>query len=416
MHSGITLKLFLLKRKQKANGEIPVYLRITKDRKYRMVSTGVAVPEKQWNETTQTVRKNHPRHTSMNARLDDILSKAKETLWEMPDEKKSIKEVKSALSTTSKAPDFFGYANAYCESLIQAKRVSAYKNTKVTLRFFTSYLGKGFIPFDEITANTLQGFQVYLQEPQEITVNGQNATKHGNKPNTVYNHFKNLKRIFKKALHDEITESNPFDKFKPGKRTKTEKARLSLEQIRAIEALELKPGTWIDVTRDAFMFSFYNAGIRFGDVARLQWKHIMDGRLKYNMSKTGTGKNIQLLKPALAILEKYRPSPPDKDAFIFPILDAGRDYTDEIFLKAQISSKNVIANKNLKSIARMAGIEANVSFHVSRHSFADYARTSGMDIYNISKALGHADITITQAYLKSFDETSLDAEMNKLFG
>jgi len=415
MYNGITFRLFLLKRKRKSNGEMPVYLRITKDRKYRIVSTGVSVPEKQWNESSQTVRKSHPRHSSINARLDDILATAKETVWDMPDEKKSITEVKSALSASGTALDFFGYANAFCDSLIQSKRISAYKNTKVTLRFFTSYLGKGYVPFDEITADTLHGFQNFLQEPLMITVNGEKVKKHGNKANTVYNHFKNLKRIFKQALLDDVINTNPFLKFKPIQKQRTDKARLYYKQVQGIETLDLPPGSWLDVTRDAFMFSFYNAGIRFGDIARLQWKHIIDGRLKYNMSKTGTGKNIHLLKPALTILDKYRPVTPDKEEFLFPILDAGLDYSDEVFLKAQISSKNVIVNRNLKILAGLAGIEENVSFHVARHSFADYARTSGMDIYNISKALGHADITITQAYLKSFDETSLDTEMEKLF-
>ena len=107
MYNGITFRLFLLKRKRKSNGEMPVYLRITKDRKYRIVSTGVSVPEKQWNESSQTVRKSHPRHSSINARLDDILATAKETVWDMPDEKKSITEVKSALSASGTALDFF---------------------------------------------------------------------------------------------------------------------------------------------------------------------------------------------------------------------------------------------------------------------------------------------------------------------
>jgi integrase len=63
----------------------------------------------------------------------------------------------------------------------------------------------------------------------------------------------------------------------------------------------------------------------------------------------------------------------------------------------------------------MAGIEENISFHISRHTFADYARTAGMNIYDISKALGHSNIQITQVYLKSFDETSLDSSMDALF-
>ncbi len=75
----------------------------------------------------------------------------------------------------------------------------------------------------------------------------------------------------------------------------------------------------------------------------------------------------------------------------------------------------MLANRALEKIAEQAGIEDKVTFHVSRHSFADYARTSNMSIYDISKALGHSDIKITQDYLKSFDETSLDKGMEQLF-
>jgi integrase len=404
MHSGITFRLFLLKRKQKSNGEIPVYLRITKDRKYRLISTAISVPERQWNESSQTVRKSHPRHTSINARLDDILAKAKETVWDMPDEKKSIKEVKTALTYTAKGADFFSLADQHIQDLHDRGAFWEWKHVKVAIRKLKEYTGKESLNLDELDLNLLEGFRQYL------------FTTVGNSHNTVEKELRRIRQVVKKALKQGLLDKDPFQFFVPTKRKKSDKARLALEQVRVIEALDLPPDSWLEITRDAFMFSFYNAGIRFGDIARLQWKHIIDGRLKYNMSKTGTGKNIHLLKPALAILDKYRPDAPDKEAFIFPILKAGLDYSDELFLKQQISSKNVIVNRNLKILSNMAQIEENVSFHVARHSFADYARTSGMDIYNISKALGHADITITQSYLKSFDETSLDKEMNKLFG
>ena len=63
----------------------------------------------------------------------------------------------------------------------------------------------------------------------------------------------------------------------------------------------------------------------------------------------------------------------------------------------------------------MAEIDANISFHVSRHSFANYANKKGMDLYSISKALAHSDLKTTQQYLDSFDEEKLDKSMNELF-
>jgi len=75
----------------------------------------------------------------------------------------------------------------------------------------------------------------------------------------------------------------------------------------------------------------------------------------------------------------------------------------------------VIVNRHLKTIATKAGIQASVSFHVSRHSFANYALKKGMDLYAISKALGHSDLKVTEEYIKTFDEELLDQSMNQLF-
>lgn len=402
MKSNASVKTYLLKRREKTDGRIPVYIRITKAGKYSLQSTGISIDEKQWNPDKSEVRRNHPSYDVLNIKLQDEITRIRQVVNALPPDA-TLEDIRKVLDGNSKPVDFFAYTERFLIGLKNDKRYWANKHTCVTVGFFSEYLKTSDYPFNKIDHNTLEGFQRFLKDEK------------GNNPNTVHKHFQAMRRILVKALQDEVIQSNPFDRFKPDKRNKSEKARLSLTQVRSIEALELVPGSWLEITRDAFMFSFYNAGIRFGDVARLKWKHIIDGRLKYNMAKTGTGKNINLLNPALAILDKYRLNTPDKEAFIFPILSTGLDYSDEMFEKAQISSKNVIVNRNLKTLAYMAGIDENVSFHVARHSFADYARTSGMDIYNISKALGHADITITQAYLKSFDETSLDAEMNKLF-
>lgn len=67
----------------------------------------------------------------------------------------------------------------------------------------------------------------------------------------------------------------------------------------------------------------------------------------------------------------------------------------------------------LKKIAALAGVPLRLSFHMSRHSFADYGRKRGMSIYDISKALGHKNLQVTEWYLKEFDEESVAKEMGK---
>lgn len=54
-------------------------------------------------------------------------------------------------------------------------------------------------------------------------------------------------------------------------------------------------------------------------------------------------------------------------------------------------------------------------FHCARHSFANIARQKKANVYDISKALGHSSLKITESYLSKFDTTSQDATMKQVF-
>lgn len=71
------------------------------------------------------------------------------------------------------------------------------------------------------------------------------------------------------------------------------------------------------------------------------------------------------------------------------------------------SSKNVFhrfaeptVNKNLAKLTEMAGIEKHITYHSSRHTFATHLVQDKVDIFTISKYLGHKSIEMTMRYLK----------------
>ncbi|MDM5338513.1 site-specific integrase [Fictibacillus enclensis] len=59
--------------------------------------------------------------------------------------------------------------------------------------------------------------------------------------------------------------------------------------------------------------------------------------------------------------------------------------------------------------------DQKLSVHSFRHSFAIYSLESGIDIYKISKLLGHKSITSTEVYLKMFDFQLKEAIENHPF-
>ena len=131
-------------------------------------------------------------------------------------------------------------------------------------------------------------------------------------------------------------------------------------------------------TKRAFLFACFT-GLRISDIRNLQWANISKrngGRfLSITMQKTREPLTMKLNKQAISLLPK------EGKGFIFdlPIYDS-------------------MINDQLKSWAKRAGIEKNVCFHVSRHTFATMELTLGADLYVVSKLLGHTNVGVTQIY------------------
>ncbi len=133
-----------------------------------------------------------------------------------------------------------------------------------------------------------------------------------------------------------------------------------------------------------YQFSCF-CGLRFSDAMDLEWRHIdfQNNLIRKIMIKTKTEVITPLFPMACEILlEKIRHK-------------AIKD-TDKIFY--QYAEPTV--NQTLRKHTRMAGINKHITYHSSRHTFATLLVMDGVDIYKISKYLGHKSVNMTQRYLK----------------
>ena len=63
----------------------------------------------------------------------------------------------------------------------------------------------------------------------------------------------------------------------------------------------------------------------------------------------------------------------------------------------------------MKKVAKEAGVEKNITFHMARHTFATTITLShGIPIETVSKMLGHTSIKTTQIYAKILDTKVMD--------
>jgi integrase/recombinase XerD len=61
-------------------------------------------------------------------------------------------------------------------------------------------------------------------------------------------------------------------------------------------------------------------------------------------------------------------------------------------------------NRTVKKLIKKAEIKKEIHFHCARHTFATLLVTSGVNIFTISKLMGHRDIKSTLVYAKVIDE------------
>ena len=105
--------------------------------------------------------------------------------------------------------------------------------------------------------------------------------------------------------------------------------------------------------------------------------------------KTNTDVNVPLLDIPKMILKKYKGKLPNDK--ILPVIS------------------NQKLNAYLKEIADVCGIKKNLTFHVSRHTFATMELTMGADLYTTSKLLGHTEVRTTQIYAKIINKKKDEA-------
>jgi site-specific recombinase XerD len=281
-----------------------------------------------------------------------------------------------------------------------------YKSVFTKLKNYTKSKKYSDLSFDEVDVTFLREYEAYLSSI-------------GNNKNTIAKNFRVIRATFYNAARESLirSDNNPFHIFKI-KNGRTYNKALSLEELERLITVDLPIGSKEWHVRNYFLFSFYCAGIRISDLIQLKWSNIENKgheyRLLYTMSKNGKLQNIKLSDKAKRIVMLYKNETTKPDNFLFPILKNNVDYKDGKHLLNQISSKNAMINKYLKSLASKAKISTNISFHVARHTFSDLARQKGYDIYKIKELLKHSNIKETEGYLATLDQESADAVLDNL--
>jgi integrase len=286
------------------------------------------------------------------------------------------------LTNTKLNSNFLQYFNKLTEDRLSS--IGNYGNWDSTLKHLNQYTNKRVL-FKDIDESFCEGFKDYLTNKVKKN-NGENLSS-----SSVSSYFNKFRASLKQAVKDKIILYNPSVDVKIPKVKEKEREYLSIDELKQLEKVECR----YEVLKRAFLFSCLT-GLRWSDIHKLKWKEVhftnKIGRVHYYQQKTKNLEYLDISEEALSYL--------------------GEKSNDENkpFEGLKYSSYFNVA---LTQWMLKAGITKHITFHCARHTHATLLLTNGVDIYTVSKLLGHKEIKTTQIYARIIDEKKKEA-VNKI--
>lgn len=264
--------------------------------------------------------------------------------------------------------NFFAFARSVYEGKKELTR-RTYENAFTHLEDYSDE----DLTFEIITPKFCSGFKDYLLNHVKL------------KQNSGATYYERLRIILRKAIKEGIIKQNPSEGISITTAESLPKY-LTEAQLKQLLGTDCENQ---DI-RNAFIFSC-STGMRYGDISTMEWKQIRGDNVELIQRKTGIAQSIPLNVTALGILslQKKKAVKPTDLVFAFP--------------------RRSTVDKALKRWAKRAKVDFVLSFHKARHTFGTLMLTKRIDIYTVSKILGHKSLDTTQIYARVIDEKKREA-------
>jgi integrase len=271
----------------------------------------------------------------------------------------------------------------YFEVMVEKRKESDgnYGNWHSAFKYLQRFR-KGNVKFSEIDNQWLEDLKEYFVYDAR--------TKHNQKlsKNTCVSYFNKVRATLRQAVKDGIITKNPALQVDGIKEAETKREFLTLDELQRIYKTDCE----VPILKTAFIFGCLT-GLRFSDIEKLTWSEVQHSNengyyVRFKQKKTQGQETLPISNDAFSILgERLTPN-------------------EKVFTDLIYSDYN---NHKLREWMVRSGIEKEITFHCSRHTYATLQLSLGTDIYTVSKLLGHKSLRTTEIYAKVVDQKKRDA-------
>lgn len=394
----------VLRKKANSAGKFPLMIRITKDRKTSYISTGYYIDLKDWDSNKKKVKKSYPNSTRLNNFLIKKLSEVNEKVIELQSGEGdfTLNKLRDTVRKPIGKVTFNTLSKTYLDELEANGKVSRLDSDGPRIKNFIAFSNTNNLHFQDIDEAFLKRFMTYLKVERE------------NSERSIMNNLVIIRTLFNRAIKEGVVGQKlyPFGRGKIKiKFPESKKIGLSKDEVKKIEELTHLTEKE-NHARNVWLFSFYNAGMRVGDIFKLKWSDIIDERIRYKMSKNSKNLSLTINDKVQKILDQYEKMKQNNDDVIFPefkTLDLNNK--DDIFEKKKGANKKL--NKYLVKIAQKAEIDKKITMHIARHTFGNIAGDQ-IPIQMLQKLYRHSSVTTTINYQANFMHNEEDEAINKV--
>lgn len=269
-----------------------------------------------------------------------------------------------------------------------------------SLNAIIAYCGGEDFTFNEITPEWLKGFEIHLRKRKCSW-------------NTVSTYMRILRAVYNRAVDNNEAKYIPrlFRYVYTGTRAEHQRALETGDVEKIFAGLILLSGVnpAMQRARHFFILMFLMRGMPFVDLAYLRKSDLHGDVITYRRRKTGRPLSVTLTNEAMRIVRMYM-NQDVHSPYLFSFLRSPEG-TMEAYREYQLALRSF--NRQLLILGEFLGIPNRLSSYTARHTWATTAYYCEVHPGIISQAMGHSSITVTETYLKPFQNKKID-EANKL--
>ena len=334
------------------------------------------------------------------------------------------------LTRADEGRDFVQYVKDNLKTRLTDNKIkqSRYENGMSGMKIFQEFLrsqGKGTYKDDSIYVGeiSVELISDYIAYRKEVLKNENSTINHALTPIIIACHQAALKHYITEETYKEIKEKRVVEDASSVDDAGFDGKYLTRENLQKLVEFhdsdtEIRRKEYIEM----FLYAFHTGGLRLVDVMTLQWKHIdfTKEEMRKVLIKTAKYQNqrniVPLTTPAIKILKHWQKMG-RRERFVFDLLPDDFDVKDpkKLYLARNNADRKI--NQALKVVGIKMKLPFTLSFHVARHSFAINAlndKTHPLDMYQVSRLLGHSSTMVTEKVYADYITETLQDKMNDL--